>query len=207
MMHTQGETNDRRQPMPRSETGLFKERLIGAKSSLVTAVLSSKSCYVQSNNAPLRYRLLTDTALRLAELNQAVAYFDLTALAYEHELATWVQNSAQLLAIQLNLPMPNGRWWKDRQNRDPIDYFVQFLGEQVLKKVAKPIVLSFDETDTLLKAPLADDFFRLLRAIKLAQLTQSDFSSLAIVLWGEIPWHDLVEDGRFPADLFKLIVL
>jgi hypothetical protein len=207
MMHIQGETNGRRQPMPRSETGLFKDRLIEAKASLVTAVLASKSCYVQSTNAPLRYRLLTDTALRLAELNQAAAYFDLTALAYQHNLTTWVQNSVRLLAIQLNLPMPNGRWWQAEQHSDPIDYFMYFLGEQALKGGTRPILLSFDEADELLKAPLAADFFRLLRAIKLAQLSQPDFQRLTILLWGKIAWHDLAKNGRFPSDTLKLIVL
>ena len=207
MMHIQGEPNDRRQPMPRSETGLFRERLIEAKARLITAVLSGNSCYVQSHNAPLRYRLLTDTALRLAELNQAAAYFDLTALAYEYDLATWVQNSVRLLAIQLNLAMPNGRWWEDQQRSDPVAYFVQFLRERALKQVTMPILLSFDEADTLLKAPLAPDFFRLLQAIKLAQLNQADFGPLAVVLWGKIPWQALIEDGRFPAETLKQIIL
>jgi len=207
MIHVQSEPNDHRQAMPRSETGLFRERLIEAKASLVTAVLSSKSCYVQGDNAPLRYRLLTDTALQLAKLNQAVAYFDLTALAYEHDLETWVQNSIRLLTIQLNLPMPNGRWWEDRQNRDPIEYFVQFLDERVLKRVGQPILLSFDEADVLLEAPLAEAFFRLIRAITLVQQSPSNFDELSIVLWGKTAWQNLVEDGRFPTDLLKLIVL
>ncbi|VAW31226.1 hypothetical protein MNBD_CHLOROFLEXI01-2658 [hydrothermal vent metagenome] len=207
MMHIQGETNDHRQAMPRSETSLFREQLTEAKARLVTAVLSSKSCYVQGDNAPLRYRLLTNTALQLAELNQAVAYFDLTALAYEHDLETWVQNSIRLLTIQLNLPMPNGRWWEDRQNRDPIEYFVQFLDERVLQRVKQPILLSFDEADVLLEAPLAEAFFRLLHAIKPVQLSPSNFDALSVVLWGKTAWQNLVEDGRFPTDLLKLIVL
>ncbi len=206
-MHIQGETNGRRQPMSHSKTGSFKDRLIEAKAKLVTAVLAGKSCYVQGINAPLRYRLLTDTALRLTELDQTTAYFDLTALTYQHDLTIWVQNSVRLLAIQLNLPMPNGRWWQDQQNNDPIDFFVRFLGEQVLKQGTKPILLSFDEADELINAPLAADFFRLLHAIKLAQLGQSAFQRLTIVLWGKIAWHDLVANGRFPSNTLKLIVL
>lgn len=207
MMHIQGEPNDRRQPMPRSETGLFRERLIEAKARLITAVLASKNCYVQSGNAPLRYRLLADSALRLAELNQAAAYFDLTALDYEYDLTIWVQNSVRLLAIQLNLPMPNGRWWENQENSDPVDYFVQFLREQVLKQVSLPILLSFDEADTLLKAPLASDFFRLLHTINLAQISEPGFERLAVVLWGQSSWQTIIEDGRFPNKALKLIIL
>ena len=207
MIHTYDETNGRRQPLPRSETGPFKKRLIEAKGNLVTAVLAGQSCYVQSEDAPLRYRLLTDTALRLAELSQAAAYFDLSALAYQYDLATWVKNSVRLLAIQLNLPLRNGRWWEDDENSDPVDYFVQFLGAQVLRHVTRPILLSFDETDQLMKAPLAADFWRLLQAIQTAQQNQTEFKRLTLVLWGELSWQTLAENGRFPSDALKLIVL
>ena len=70
MMRLQSEPNGRPQPIHRGATGPFQERLMDTKARVVTAVLANQSCYVQGEDAPLRYRLLTDTALRLAELNQ-----------------------------------------------------------------------------------------------------------------------------------------
>lgn len=206
MMRLQSEPNGRPQPVRRGATGPFQERLIDTKARVVTAVLASQSCYVQGEDAPLRYRLLTDAALRLAELNHLAAYFDLSDLAYQYDLTTWVQNTVRLLAIQLNLPLPTAFWWANHAENDPIDNLVEFIAKEVLPKVSQPVLLSFDEADQLLRAPLAADFWRLLDALKKAQ-QQPAFHQLSVVLWGTISWQALAEDGRFPADALKQIIL
>ncbi|MBK8900617.1 MAG: hypothetical protein IPM53_05495 [Anaerolineaceae bacterium] len=206
MMRLQSEANGRSQPQRRGVTGPFQERLMDTKARVVTAVLAHQSCYVQGEDAPLRYRLLTDTALRLAELNQLAGYFDLSDLAYQYDLTTWAQNTIRLLAIQLNLPLPTAVWWKAHAENDPIDTLVQFIAEQVLSQVNQPVLLSFDEADQLLRAPLAADFWRLLHALQAAQ-KQPAFAQLTVVLWGKVAWKALAEDGRFPAEAFKQIVL
>ena len=207
MMRIQNDTNGRPQPISRAATGPFQNQLIEAKATLITAVLASKSSYVQGKDAPLRYRLLTDTALRLAELNQRAAYFDLTDLAYQHDLLSWVRNSIRLLAIQLNIPLPGASWWAAHSNEDPVDIFVKFLGEYAAPQENHSLLLSFDEADHLKKAPLAADFWRLLHAIQVAKLNQPGFHQLAIVLWGVSSWEELAGNGRFPAAAFKQIVL
>ena len=207
MMRIQRNTNGRQQPMPRTQTGPLANRLLEAKAQLVTAVLSGKSSYVQGENAPLRYRLLTDTALRLADLGQTAAYFDLTDLAYQFDVAKWMHNSLRLLAIQLNVPLPDSDWWEAKREGDPVAAFVQFLGEKVLPQANQPILLSFDEADQLLKSPLADDFWRLLTQIEAARLHQPDFANLTIVLWGSSSWEMLAGNGRFPTGALKPIIL
>ncbi len=207
MMRAQNDINGRPQPISRAATGPFQDRLIEAKARLITAVLAQKSSYVQGEDAPLRYRLLTDTALRLAELGQPAAYFDLSDLAYQHNLANWVHNSLRLLAIQLNVPLPTASWWAAHSEADPIDCFINFLGEHVVTRGNHSILLSFDEADQLIKAPLAADFWRLLHAIQVAKLHQPAFHQVAIILWGVSSWGMLAENGRFPATAFKQIVL
>jgi hypothetical protein len=150
--------------------------------------------------------LLTDTALRLAELNQLAGYFDLSDLAYQYDLTTWVQNTIRLLAIQLNLPLPTAVWWATHAENDPLANLVQFIAEDVLPKVSQPVLLSFDEADQLLRAPLAADFWRLLHALQGAQ-QQATGGQLTIVLWGKVAWKSLAEDGRFPAEALKQIIL
>ena len=206
MMQFQNEANGRPQPIRRGATGPFQERLRDARAQVVTAVLAHYSCYVQGEDAPLRYRLLTDTALRLAELNQLAGYFDLSDLAYQYNLTTWVQNTVRLLAIQLNLPLPTAVWWASHADNDPIDNLVQFITEEVLAKVKQPVLLSFDEADQLRRAPLAADFWRLLHALQ-AVRQQPALAQLTVVLWGMVSWQGLAEDGRFPAETFKQIVL
>lgn len=207
MMRIQRETNGRPQPMPRAQTGPFKNRLLEAKARLITAVLSGKSSYVQGEDAPLRYRLLTDTALRLADLGQTAAYFDLTDLAYQYDLAKWTHNSLRLLAIQLNLPLPSAEWWTQHSADDPAAAFIQFLGEKVLPQAEKPVLLSFDEVDQLLNVPLAADFWRLLTLIEAARLHRPEFENLTIVLWGKSSWELLSENGRFPIAALNPIIL
>lgn len=206
MMRLQSEPNGRPQPLSRAATGPFQERLMDAKARVVTAVLACQSCYIQGEDAPLRYRLLTDTALRLAELSQLAAYFDLSDLAYQYDLTTWVQNTIRLMAIQLNLPLPTAVWLANHAENDPIDTLIQFLAEQVLPKVNQPILLSFDEADQLLRAPLAADFWRWLHALQ-AMRQQPAFQQLSVVLWGKVSWQALAEDGRFPAEALKQIIL
>jgi hypothetical protein len=207
MMRLQSETNGRPQPIPRAQTGPFKDRLVEAKAGLITAVLAGQSSYVQGEDVPLRYRLLTDTALRLAELNEVAAYFDLSDLAYQYDLTVWVQNSIRLLAIQLNLPLPTASWWSEHGESDPIAVFMQFLGKNVLGQADKPVLLSFDEADQLLRAPLAADFWRLLNQIGQAQEQKQEFEQLTLVLWGKISWQQLAENGRFPTSTVKQIIL
>jgi hypothetical protein len=207
MIRIQSEPNGRPQPLPRAATGPFKDRLIEAKAQLVTAVLSGQSCYVQGEDAPLRYRLLTDTALRLAELNQLAAYFDLSDLAYQYDLTTWVQNSIRLLAIQLNCPLPTAKWWTEHSEVDPIDAFVQFLGTAVLSQKSQQVLLSFDEADQLTQAPLAPDFWRLVDQIEMARLNQPAFHNLTILLWGKSSWQGLVGKGCSPTLDLKPIIL
>jgi hypothetical protein len=207
MMRIQSEPNGRPQPMPRAKTGPFIGRLIEAKANLVTAVLAGQSCYVQGDNAPLRYRLLTDTALRLTEFNQQAAYFDLSDLAYQYDLATWVKNSIRLLAIQLNLPLPTVSWWAEQSETDPTAVFLQFLEECILSQGDKPVLLSFDEADQLLQAPLAEDFWRLLGQIRQAQEQKREFKQLTLVLWGKASWQQLAGNGRFPTNALKQIIL
>lgn len=206
-MRIQSETNGRIQSVPRAASGSFKDKLIETKANLVTAVLAGQSCYVQGEDTPLRYRLLTDTALRLAELNQIAAYFDLSGLAYQYDLTTWTQNSLRLLAIQLNLPLPAANWWTQHSKEDPVSIFVQFLGEHVLAQVNKPVLLSFDEADQLLRAPLATDFWRLLDQISKAQQQKPEFQQLSVLLWGKASWEMLAGNGRFPGNTFKQIIL
>jgi hypothetical protein len=207
MMRIQRETNGRPQPLKRGQTGLFINRLLEAKAQVITAVLSGKSCYVQGKDAPLRYRLLTDTALRLADLGQTAAYLDLTDLAYQFDLAKWTHNSLRLLAVQLNLPLPTADWWARHSADDPAAAFVQFLGENVLPQAKKPILLSFDEADQLLKVPLAKDFWRLLTLVEAARLDKPEFEYLTLVLWGNVSWELLAENGRFPTAALKSIIL
>ena len=206
MMRLQRETNGRPQPLPRAATGPFQERLMDSKARVLTAVLANQSCYVQGDDAPLRYRLLTDTALRLAELNQLAAYFDLSDLAYQYDLTTWIQNVIRLLAIQLNLPLPTAVWFANHAENDPVDMLIQFLAEQVLPKVNQPVLLSFDEADQLQRAPLAADFWRLLQALQEAR-KQPAFEQFSVILWGKSSWQALAEDGRFPAEALKQIIL
>ena len=206
MMRLQRESNGRPQPLPRAATGPFQERLMDSKARVLTAVLANQSCYVQGDDAPLRYRLLTDTALRLAELNQLAAYFDLSDLAYQYDLTTWIQNVIRLLAIQLNLPLPTAVWFANHAENDPVDMLIQFLAEQVLPKVNQPVLLSFDEADQLQRAPLAADFWRLLQALQEAR-KQPAFEQFSVILWGKSSWQALAEDGRFPAEALKQIIL
>lgn len=207
MMQIQRDTNGRRQPMPRSQTGPFKNRLLEAKAQLTTAVLAGQSSYVQGQDAPLRYRLLTDTALRLAELNQRAAYFDLSDLAYQYDLEKWIYNSIRLLAIQLNMPLPRAGWWTQEDSEDPIAGFVRFLSEEVLTPSEAPILLSFDEADQLLRAPLSADFWRLFMKIEQAGQQQPMFGKLTVVLWGKLSWAQLAENGRIPLETVKPIIL
>jgi hypothetical protein len=202
MMHMQSETNGRPQPALQTATDPLKNQLIEGKANLVSAILTGESCYVQGEDTPLRYRLLTDTALRLAELNQVAAYFDLSDLAYQYDLTTWVRNSIRLLAIQLNLPLPTTEWWDRHSKEEPIVIFAQFLGDYTLPQISKPVLLSFDEADQLRRAPLAADFWRLLD-----RLQQPEFQGLTVVLWGKASWEVLVRNGRFPTNQFKQIIL
>lgn len=207
MMHIQSEANNPLPTIAHTPTGSFKDRLTEAKTRVVTAVLAGHNCYVQGSDAPLRYRLLNDTALRLTELDRAAAYFDLTDMAYQYDLATWVKSSIRLLSIHLTLPTPQTGWLVQQSENDPIAFFLRFLRENVLLQQNKPVTLSFDEVDQLNRAPLAADFWRLLSKIEAAQRQIPAFAQLTVVLWGQAPQHELGENGRFPTHFLKPIIL
>ncbi len=65
-----------------------------------------------------------------------------------------------------------------------------------LKEVSEPIVLFFDEIDSTLSIPFADDFFAALRAIYNARSTVADFKRLSFVMIGVATPSDLICDSK-----------
>lgn len=207
MLHLQSVTNGRHHTNLSIHIGPFQNKVASAKEQLLTAVMTGHNCYVQSDDAPLRYRLLTDTALHLEELNYTAVFLDLSSLAYQYDLATWVQNNIRLLAIQLNLTLPGFDWLKDPKNGDPMQLFVEFLGERVLKNSQQPVLLSLDEVDEIARAPLAKEVLRLLALIEQSQKEQTVFARLSLVFWGRRAGQTLAENVRLPFKDLRLIAL
>jgi tetratricopeptide (TPR) repeat protein len=86
--------------------------------------------------------------------------------------------------------------------------FVEFIETVLLVEMTQPIVLFFDEIDSMLKFDFKDDFFALIRACYEQRTEQPDYHRLTFALLGVATPADLIQDkSRTPFNIGRAIAL
>ncbi|MEZ4296975.1 MAG: AAA-like domain-containing protein [Polyangiaceae bacterium] len=180
-----------------------------ADDELPEALLAGELPYVlaprQMGKSSLRVR--TEARLRAAEIR--CASVDLSALGSQDITAdAWCFSIADELSSRVGGPDPESTW-KRLRRRPPTARLVSFIRRELLEVSPHPLVIFFDEIDSVLSLPFScDDFFAGIRALYNAKAEDPACAKLAFCFLGVATPADLMENAsRTPFNVGRAIRL
>ncbi|KYF91461.1 hypothetical protein BE17_37220 [Sorangium cellulosum] len=164
-----------------------------ADRELLEALRSGQHCHVlaprQVGKSNLRVRatgLLRDTGVRCVSL-------DLTGIASRSDEEAWYSSLIRRLTGGLALSIDLDAL-RTRARGRPSERMIEFLHDEVLSRVAEPLVIFIDEIDLTLELPFRDDFFRALLFMQDARADDPAWRRLTFCLLGVASPIDLVSN-------------
>lgn len=159
------------------------------------ALKAGEFCYVFNSRQMGKSSLQNFTAQKLRLEGWACGIVNLNFMEiHDATAAGWYQGIIGRLKSSLGIKINHREWWSAREDMPPQQRFVEFLESVLLVEVAQPIVLFFDEIDSVLKFDFKDDFFALIRACYEQRNEQPEYNRLTFALLGVTTPSDLIED-------------
>lgn len=152
--------------------------------------------FILSSRQVGKSSLMVRTARQLERENIRSVIIDLSSIGVKISADEWYLGILDEISTTLKLKTDIFAWWSGRAGLGPAQRLTNFFRDVLLKEVTEPIVLFFDEIDSTLSIPFADDFFASLRAIYNARSTVADFKRLSFVLVGVATPGDLIADSK-----------
>ncbi len=152
--------------------------------------------------------LMVHTAERLAVESFHSVIVDFSALGVKLSPDQWYLGILKEIASSVKLQTDIFSWWVEHNMLGQAQRLTTFFREVLLREVDKRVIIFFDEIDSTLSIPFADDFFAALRAVYNARATTPSFSRLAFVLIGVATPSDLIRNNsRTPINIGKRVEL
>ncbi|HIK03610.1 MAG TPA: AAA-like domain-containing protein [Trichormus sp. M33_DOE_039] len=180
-----------------------------ADQEFYAALKASEFCYVFNSRQMGKSSLQNRTAQRLRAEGIACGIVNLNQLD-THNAATagWYQGIVGRLRSSLGIKIRHREWWYEREDIPPVQRFVEFLETVLLVEISQPIVIFFDEIDSVLKFDFKDDFFALIRACYEQRSQQPEYNRLTFALLGTTTPSDLIQDkSRTPFNIGRAVDL
>ncbi|MBD2255506.1 AAA-like domain-containing protein [Nostoc parmelioides FACHB-3921] len=180
-----------------------------ADQEFYAALKASEFCYVFNSRQMGKSSLQNRAAQRLRAEGIACGIVNLNQLD-THNAATggWYQGIVGRLRSSLGIKIRHREWWHEREDIPPVQRFVEFLETVLLVEISQPIVIFFDEIDSVLKFDFKDDFFALIRACYEQRSQQTEYNRLTFALLGTTTPSDLIQDkSRTPFNIGRAIDL
>ncbi|MCB8963275.1 MAG: AAA-like domain-containing protein, partial [Ardenticatenales bacterium] len=178
-----------------------------ADDELLKVARSGQLAYILTTRQMGKSSLMNQTSRQLAAEGWLTAISDLTALGTA-EPDAWYLSLLDDICYQLDLDMDLDGWWEARAQLTPERRLLRFVQEQLVGALHRPVVLFFDELDSVLRLPFADDFFATLRAIHNWSVSRQAEPPLSLVLLGVAAPNDLIRDNsRTPFNVGQRIQL
>ncbi len=136
------------------------------------------------------------TARQLEIENIRSVIVDLSSIGVKLSANEWYLGILNEIVSTLKLRTDIFIWWEEHTGLGPAQRLSNFFRDVMLKELSESIVLFFDEIDSTLSIPFADDFFAALRAIYNARATVPDFKRLSFVMIGVATPSDLIADDK-----------
>ncbi|TRU23374.1 MAG: hypothetical protein EWV92_00615 [Microcystis aeruginosa Ma_MB_S_20031200_S102] len=168
-------------------------------------------CYVLNSRQMGKSSLWVQTQKRLQEDNIDCATIDLSGLGKNISEDIWYRVLFEQLVKRFNLSIRGKEqtWWDERAYKSPINRLDQFVEEVLLKEVSRPIVICFDEIDSVLSLNFStDDFFAWLRSCHEKRPHNRDYQRLTFCMLGVAAVSNFILDNyRSPFNIGKDIRL
>ncbi|GAA6618720.1 AAA-like domain-containing protein [Scytonema sp. NUACC26] len=174
-----------------------------------TDLKAGEFCYVFNSRQMGKSSLKTRTAQRLRSEGIACGVVDLAGIGSNNLTeAGWYQGIIGRLKSSLGIKFQHRTWWNEREDIPPRQRFVEFIETVLLVEITQPIVLFFDEIDSVFKFDFRDDFFALIRFFSEQRTEQPEYKRLTFALVGVATPADLTQDkSRTPFNIGNAIAL
>lgn len=133
--------------------------------------------------------LINHCAQRVRKDGRLAAIVDLTqmgTLEYRDEPSRWFYTIAYRILRDLRLKINLQQWWRDHSGLSIQERMADFFWEIVLGNTTAPIVIFFDDLETLIGLPSAREFLATIRASNDRRASEPDFQRLSFVLSGVV---------------------
>lgn len=146
-----------------------------------------ESCTLFMPNQCGKTSLIKHCARRLRKDGRLAAVVDLTqmgTLEHRDEPSRWFYTIAYRIVRDLRLKVDLQQWWRDHATLSNQDRMSDFYWEIVLGNTSAPIVIFFDDLETLVGLPSAREFLSTIRACSDRRTTEPEYQRLGFVLSG-----------------------
>ncbi len=167
-----------------------------ADDDLLTLCRAGELAFILSSRQVGKSSLMVRTARQLESEGVRSVMIDLSAIGVKISQDEWYLGILNEIATTLNLEADIFAWWAQYAGLGPAQKLSNFFRDILLKEIQERVVLFFDEIDSTLSIPFADDFFAALRAVYNARATTPDFKRLSFVLVGVATPSDLISDSK-----------
>jgi hypothetical protein len=155
-------------------------------------------CYVLNSRQMGKSSLWVQTQKRLKEDNIDCATIDLSGIGKKLSEDIWYRVLFEQLVKRFDLSIREKEqtWWDERAYKSPINRLDQFVEEILLKEVSRPIVICFDEIDSVLSLIFStDDFFAWLRSCHEKRPHNRDYQRLTFCMLGVAAVSNFIQDN------------
>jgi hypothetical protein len=155
-------------------------------------------CYVLNSRQMGKSSLWVQTQKRLQEDNIDCATIDLSGSGKNISEDIWYRVLFEQLVKRFDLSIRDKQqaWWDERAYKSPINRLDQFVEEILLKEVSRPIVICFDEIDSVLSLNFStDDFFAWLRSCHEKRPHNRDYQRLTFCMLGVAAVSNFILDN------------
>lgn len=167
-----------------------------ADQELYDLCLAGELGYVLTGRQMGKSSLMVRTTERLQAAGHFPAIIDLSEMGINTTQEEWHFGLLDYLDEWLPLQTDPYEWWNANAHLGCTKRLIDFITNVVLEEVEGNVILFFDEIDTTISLPFADDFFVAVRALHNNSYVSPSLKCLSIVLIGTATPDDLIKDPQ-----------
>ncbi len=163
---------------------------------LLESLLAGIYCYVLNPRQMGKSSLRVRTVEQLLERGVRCAEVELLGIGSQQITASqWYGGIIQVLISSLGLRISRRQWLAEHEDLSPVQRLGTFIEEIVLPRTDQPLVLFFDEIDSVLGLNFStDDFFGLVRNWYEKRAIDPAYKRLTVVMLGVATPSELIQD-------------
>ena len=167
-----------------------------ADQDLLATLLAGIYCYVLNSRQIGKSSLRVRTAERLFEAGVLCVEVELLGIGSQQITAQqWYGGIIQALIQGLGLRINRRSWLRDHEDLSPVQRLGLFIEQVVLTQIEQPLVIFFDEIDSVLGLNFpTDEFFGLIRNCYEKRAINPAYQRLTVVMLGVATPSDLIQD-------------